>query len=225
MVQHSFSQSSSWLLDPALFLLNAERFPHESLGRRNRRDPRRRTEAQRARFDPRCIGRWSERALVLAGDFLAEAKGAIDTSKQAPVKGSYNEVSAMGLVWSMKSNAKHVPSYQPQPDLGSQVIEFQLIRNGQQVASAQMEQLSIADGVRRITIDGQLHGVLLLPNTTGPHPGVLVVGGSEGGIPLGKAAWLASRGYAALALAYFQYDGLPLRLEGVPLECFSSALA
>jgi Acyl-CoA thioester hydrolase/BAAT N-terminal region len=62
---------------------------------------------------------WSSQA-----DFLADAKGAIDTSKQAPVKGSYNEVSAMGLVWSMKSNAKHVPSYQPQRDLGSQVIEF-----------------------------------------------------------------------------------------------------
>jgi dienelactone hydrolase len=44
-------------------------------------------------------------------------------------------------------------------------------------------------------------------------------------MPLGKAAWLASRGYAALALAYFRYDDLPLLLEGIPLECFGSALA
>lgn len=149
----------------------------------------------------------------------------IDTSKQVPVKGSYNEVSAMGLVWSMQPNAKHEASYQPPRDLGSQEIDFQLIRNGQQVASARMEQLAVDDGIRQIIIKGKLHGVLLLPNTAGPHPGVLVVGGSEGGMPLRKAAWLASRGYAALALAYFRYDDLPPMLEGIPLEYFSSALA
>jgi dienelactone hydrolase len=53
---------------------------------------------------------------------------------------------------------------------------------------------------------------------------VLVVGGSEGGLLPGKAAWLASRGYAALALAYFRYDDLPPLLEGIPLEYFGSAL-
>ena len=163
---------------------------------------------------------WSSEA-----EFRADVDGAVDTSKQAPVKGSYNMVSAMGLVWSMKPDAKHVPSYRPQQDLGAQVIKFQLIRKGQPVANAQMEQLSVADGVRRITVNGQLHGVLLLPNTPGRHPGVLVVGGSEGGVPLRKAAWLASRGYAALALAYFRYDDLPPRLEGIPLEYFGSALA
>jgi len=163
---------------------------------------------------------WSSEA-----EFLADPGGAVDTSKQAPVKGSYSGVSAMGLVWSMKPKAKHVPSYDPPRDLGAQVIEFQLFRSGKQVAIAQLEQLSIADGVRRITIDGQLHGVLLLPNSTGPHPGVLVVGGSEGGMPLRKAAWLASRGYAALALAYFRYDDLPPLLEAIPLEYFSSGLA
>jgi dienelactone hydrolase len=163
---------------------------------------------------------WSSQA-----DFIADAGGVVDTSKQAPVKGSYSGVSAMGLVWSMKPKAKHVPSYQPQRDLGSQVIEFQLVRNGQQAASARMEQLAVAEGVRRISVEGQLHGVLLVPNTPGKHPGVLVVGGSEGGIPLRKAAWLASRGYAALALAYFRYDDLPPLLEGIPLEYFSSALA
>jgi dienelactone hydrolase len=163
---------------------------------------------------------WSSQA-----EFIADAGGVIDTSKQAPVKGAYNEVSAMGLVWSMKPNAKQVASYQGQRDLGSQMIEFQLTRNGQQVASAQMLQLAVSDGIRRITVKGQLHGVLLLPNTTGPYPGVLVVGGSEGGVPLRKAAWLASRGYAALALAYFRYDDLPPLLEGIPLEYFGSALS
>jgi len=162
---------------------------------------------------------WSSQA-----EFIADAQGAVDTSQQASVKGSYEGVSAMGLVWSMKPAAKHVASYRTPRDLGAQIIKFQLMRNGQQVAIAQMEQLGVAEGVQQIKVEGQLHGVLLLPNTKERRPGVLVVGGSEGGMPLGKAAWLASRGYAALALAYFRYDDLPPLLEGIPLEYFGSAL-
>jgi hypothetical protein len=33
-------------------------------------------------------------------EFTADDAGTVDTSKQAPVKGSYRIVSAMGLVWS-----------------------------------------------------------------------------------------------------------------------------
>jgi dienelactone hydrolase len=163
---------------------------------------------------------WSSQA-----DFVADAQGAVDTSRQAPVKGSYNEVSAMGLVWSMKPGAKHVESYRAPRTLAAQTIDFHLIRNGQPAASATLEQLGVGEGVQRIVVDGRIHGVLLMPAGTGPHPGVLVLGGSEGGLMVRKAAWLASRGYAALALAYFRYDDLPPRLEAIPLEYFWTALA
>ena len=163
---------------------------------------------------------WSSHA-----DFAADDQGLVDTARQAPLRGSYSGVSPTGLVWSMKPATKHTASYQAPRDLGAQTIQFQLVRNGQRAAATQMEQLAIADGVQRFSVEGRLHGMLLVPNTTQPHPGVLVVGGSEGGVPLRKAAWLASRGYAALALAYFRYDDLPPRLEGIPLEYFGSALA
>ena len=41
-------------------------------------------------------------------DFAADAQGTVDASKQAPVAGSYKEVSAMGLIWSMMPEAKKV---------------------------------------------------------------------------------------------------------------------
>ncbi len=63
------------------------------------------------------------------------------------------------------------------------------------------------------------------PASGGPYPAVVVLGGSEGGLPLRNAAWLASHGYAALALAYFRYDNLPQRLEAIPLEYFGQALS
>ncbi len=157
-------------------------------------------------------------------EFVADAQGSVDLSRQAPVKGSYNEVSAMGLVWSMMPVEKQVTSYRPPPDFAAEVITFLLMRNGAQVARAQLEQQMIAEGVRQIKLVGELHGILFLPNSSGTHPGVLVVGGSEGGAPLQKAAWLASHGYAALALAYFRYEDLPPRLEAIPLEYFARAL-
>jgi dienelactone hydrolase len=157
-------------------------------------------------------------------EFLADAQGAVDTSTQPALKGSYNEVSAMGLVWSMKPAEKNVVSYQSPHDEGAQIIQFRLLRNGKEAAAAQLEQLTIAGGVRQIKVEGKLHGILFVPAGDGPHPGVLVVGGSEGGVPHARAAWLASHGFAALALAYFRYEDLPQDLEAIPLEYFGSAI-
>jgi dienelactone hydrolase len=158
-------------------------------------------------------------------EFIADAQGTVDVSKQAPVKGSYNEVSALGLIWAMKPVDKHVESYQEPQELGAQTIQFRLLRGDRQVGTAQLEQRRLNESMREIKLEGQLHGVLFLPAARGPHPGVLVVGGSEGGQPRQKAAWLASHGYAALALAYFRHENLPAELEAIPLEYFGRALA
>jgi dienelactone hydrolase len=162
---------------------------------------------------------WSSQA-----EFVADAQGTVDVSKQAPVKGSYKEASVTGLIWAMMPTEKDVPAYRSPKDLGPQVIHFQLLRDGKPAGQADLEQLKIADGVRQVEVKGQLHGVLFLPSTSGRHPGVLVLGGSEGGVPRQRAAWLASHGFAALALAYFNYEDLPPRLEAIPLEYFGRAI-
>jgi len=158
-------------------------------------------------------------------EFLADAQGNVDTSRQAPAAGSYQEVSAMGLVWSMLPAAKKVNAYTPMRNLAPQFIEFHLLRQGQQLSSARLEQVTLADGVAHapITDDG-LRGSFFVPAGTGKHPGILVVGGSNGGLPVRPAAWLASHGYAALALAYFRFEDLPQQLESIPLEYFQRAL-
>ena len=165
--------------------------------------------------------RWAAQA-----EFVAGADGTVDASQQAPVTGSYKEVSAMGLIWSMMPVSKGAQRYTPIRDLGAQPIEFHLLRGNQPVASAQVEQVVLADGVRRLQVsDNGLRGVFLVPPGSDRHRAVLVVGGSEGGLPLPRAAWLASHGYAALALAYFRYQDLPPQLESIPLEYFQRALA
>ena len=164
---------------------------------------------------------WSSQA-----DFVADAQGSVDVSKQAPVAGSYKEVSPMGLIWSMMPVLKSgVGSYTQIRNLGPQGIDFHLMRQGKDSATAHLEQIAIAEGVERTPVrDHGLRGTLLVPPGGGHRPAVLVVGGSEGGVPLRRAAWVASHGYIAFALAYFRFEDLPPQLENIPLEYFQKAL-
>lgn len=61
---------------------------------------------------------------------------------------------------------------------------------------------------------GVLHG----PAAHGPHPAVLVLGGSEGRVPERAAATLAREGFVAMAVAYFGVPPLSAHLVEVPLE-------
>jgi dienelactone hydrolase len=167
----------------------------------------------------------AEQAWASKAEFVADEHGVVDVSKQAPASGSYKSISAMGLIWSMMPESKDTKVYQAPKQLGVQTIHFELERKGGNSATAELEQTYLAEGVRKIDLKGALHGVLFEPTASGPHSGVLVLGGSEGGAPQAKAAWLASRGFAALALAYFRYEGLPEKLEAIPLEYFGRAVA
>jgi uncharacterized protein len=53
---------------------------------------------------------------------------------------------------------------------------------------------------------------------------VLVLGGSEGGLPVRLPEALASRGHPTLAVAYFGLAGLPRTLANIPLEYFVTSL-
>ena len=79
------------------------------------------------------------------------------------------------------------------------------------------------------TIAVREHGLVAnfhCPSTSGTHPGVIVMGGAGGGLGSTSAvgSLLAEHGYAALALAYFGLEHLPVRLEEIPLEYFKSAI-
>ncbi len=52
--------------------------------------------------------------------------------------------------------------------------------------------------------------------------GILVLGGSGGGLPTHLAKKFAEQGHAVLSLAYFNAEGLPAELNDVPLEYFEA---
>jgi dienelactone hydrolase len=57
-----------------------------------------------------------------------------------------------------------------------------------------------------------------------PGPGIIVIGGSEGGKPSYLAEPLAKQGFDLLSLAYFKEIGLPETLELIPLEYFDAPI-
>ena len=54
----------------------------------------------------------------------------------------------------------------------------------------------------------------------GPHPGVIDMFGSAGGLMEIRSTLLASHGFAVLALPFFKYEDLPSTLEDVTFDYF-----
>ncbi len=73
-------------------------------------------------------------------------------------------------------------------------------------------------------LDDDLVGLFFHPDPTAILPGVILLGGSEGGIQERHAALIAEQGYAVMALAYFGLPGVPDVFKDVPLEYFGAAL-
>jgi dienelactone hydrolase len=78
---------------------------------------------------------------------------------------------------------------------------------------------------RQVVDNGPLVATLFSSTTDACQAGVIVLGGSDGGVPEEEAAVLASHGFTTLALAYFGAPGLPRSLVNVPLESVERALA
>ena len=177
-----------------------------------------------ATFDDARGQEWTSTAV-----FEADDGGRVDTSEQSPVDGYYGVRDPMGLVWSALGSVPY------ESTLRGSVLRVRA-RAGGEEAEARVERFDLAEDARSVEVreDG-LVGRLFSPARRGPVPGILVLGGSEGGLAPyleREAALLASRGYAAFALAYFRGEffapegvgSLPDTLTNVPLEYFGRAL-
>ena len=155
--------------------------------------------------------------------FQADENGVVNVAKQAPISGSYTGVDAMGLVWSIAPANNEV--LQRTGALNTLEIELSVFCNDKLRAKKIMHRLAVLPDVERKEIREQgLVGTLFYPKNLKNGPGVIVVGGSGGRIPEYFAQLLASHGYAALALGFFRVEGLPKKLENIPLEYFQTAI-
>ena len=164
------------------------------------------------------------RAYRSTATFRVSESGVVDLSTDAPISGDYEGADLLGIFWSM-GEVGRAPA---QVDPNVSVVTFTL-RNGESVlARGRLSRSLVGPGVtvEEVREDG-LVATFCSPPGDGPHPGVILVGGSSGGIGWQRtmAKLLASHGYAALGLAYFSFADLPSALEEIPLEYFANAVS
>lgn len=198
------------LLDDPLSIALAGLPPHTAVTLRMRQDD--------------ALGRhWASWAT-----YTTDSNGTVDLTA-APDFGTYRDADSNGLFQSMELLAGQGESTPfAFPDLGPLHTTLTAEIEGEIVAETAIERRLLADGVRQRTVDeAGLKGEFFVPAGDGPFPTVLCVSGSGGGIrgAVETAALLASHGYAALALAYFNYEGRPPYLIEIPLEYFETALS
>ncbi|MDF3833917.1 acyl-CoA thioesterase/bile acid-CoA:amino acid N-acyltransferase family protein [Cupriavidus basilensis] len=156
--------------------------------------------------------------------FVADAAGTVDLERDAPSSGSYSGVSPMGLLWSQRpvdSDSRELFHADATRPLATDIT---VRTDGGEVRGELVQRLAAAGVTRQEVRDDGLVGTLYLPAGPGPHPAVMVLNGSGGGINEPRAALYASRGYAALALAYFKAPGLSDYISNTPLEYFERGL-
>jgi dienelactone hydrolase len=161
-------------------------------------------------------------------EFVASADGVVDVATQPPVAGDYEGRDPTGLFWSARF------------DVGSDVVSMidALSRleplAGTLTVSTDDGREATVDFTRRVVApnvvqtpvrDGRIRGTLFAMNGATNAPGVIVLGGSDGGNRWAfVAALLAAHGMAALSLPYFAFEDLPTDLVEIPLEYFGEAI-
>ena len=153
--------------------------------------------------------------------FNADGRGAVDVATQRPLAGTYAAIDAMGLFWSMRVDPnEHDDTMFAQA--GTVPLQTGLTAeiDGLLSASTTLQRLFVAPTTTRMAVREEgLAGTLFLPTGASTNPGVIVVGGSAGGMHWSEqvAALLANHGYATLALAYFAVWTAPARSGEHPI--------
>ena len=161
-------------------------------------------------------------------EFIVSSSGKVDVAQQAPVAGDYEGVDPSGLFWSAQ--------FDPGSDVTSMVevlaqlepLAYTLSATApdESVTTEHFSRLLLASNIDVATVrEGQLRGTLFAPRGAADAPGVIVLGGSDGGnLWQFIAAFLAKYGYVALSLPYFAFEDLPGELVEIPLEYFGEGI-
>lgn len=166
--------------------------------------------------------------------FVADAAGGLDLSRDVPLAGTYRIADADGLLWSLAAHGSghRLPTSGRYVESGLQPYRFRLSVediDGAELAETTLTRLPVAADILRRPVDeaGVVGTLFLPPEDRRRHRAVIVVPGSNGGIPEQLAALYASHGHPALALGYFGtggVGGLPEDLMRIPLEYFENAI-
>uniref|UniRef100_A0A8C8TC80 Acyl-coenzyme A thioesterase 1 n=1 Tax=Peromyscus maniculatus bairdii TaxID=230844 RepID=A0A8C8TC80_PERMB len=161
--------------------------------------------------------------------YRADAHGRLDLARAPALGGSFAGLEPMGLLWAMEPER---PLWRlVKRDVRTPfVVELEVLDGhepdgGRLLARAVHERHFMAPGVRRVPVrEGRVRATLFLPPGPGPFPGIVDLFGLGGGLLEYRASLLAGKGFAVMALAYYNYDDLPKDIDNLHLEYFEEAV-
>ncbi|XP_021034501.1 acyl-coenzyme A thioesterase 5 isoform X1 [Mus caroli] len=161
--------------------------------------------------------------------YRADSHGELDLARAPALGGSFSGLEPMGLLWAMEPD---LPFWRLiKRDVQTPfVVELEVLDGhepdgGRLLARAVHERHFMAPGVRRVPVrEGRVRATLFLPPGTGPFPGIIDLFGVGGGLLEYRASLLAGKGFAVMALAYYNYDDLPKVIDILHLEYFEEAV-
>lgn len=169
--------------------------------------------------------------------FRADSDGIVDPGVQAPVEGSYDDVDAMGLFWSMTRVEREEPGDRDratspqfsgvvQPGEPVLVTVTARAEGRPEVANTVERLFADSDVKRRPVLEEGVVGTLFVPSGSESRAALIVPHG--GGLcmpPEQLAASLAAYGFVTLALQYCGAEGLPEDFSSeIPLEYFEGVI-
>ncbi|XP_042548410.1 acyl-coenzyme A thioesterase 1-like isoform X3 [Dipodomys spectabilis] len=167
--------------------------------------------------------------------YRADARGQLDLQRAPALGGSFAGLEPMGLVWALQPDRPfwRLLKRDVQTPL---LLELEVLdgrepagpgepEGGRVLARAVHERHFMAAGVRRVPVrEGRVRATLFLPPEPGPYPGIVDLFGVGGGLLEYRASLLAGKGFAVMALAYYNYDDLPKVMDTMRVEYFEEAL-
>ncbi|KAK2509710.1 hypothetical protein MC885_019738 [Smutsia gigantea] len=161
--------------------------------------------------------------------YCADAAGLLDLTRAPALGGSFVGLEPMGLLWALEPE-KPLLRLVKRDVRTPLAVELEVLDGhepeaGRFLGRAVHERVFLGPGVRREPVRaGRVRATLFLPPEPGPFPGIVDIFGAGGGLVEYRASLLAKKGFAVLALAYYNYEDLPKGMETLHLEYFEEAV-
>uniref|UniRef100_A0A3P9HAB2 Acyl-CoA thioesterase 16 n=1 Tax=Oryzias latipes TaxID=8090 RepID=A0A3P9HAB2_ORYLA len=159
------------------------------------------------------------------GHYVSNHKGTVSVSEDISLGGTYTGKEAMGLLWSMRPipGSRKGLRLRKKDTCAPMLVTISVysghgdVSDQAPLASALVERWHVAPGVQRIEITEKgVRGTLFLPPGPGPFPAMLDLWGGGGGLQEYRAALLACRGFASLALEYLKANDTKSHPQVIP---------
>lgn len=155
------------------------------------------------------------------GVFSSNEKGEVDLDSVEPIEGTYKNPDCMGLIYSLEKSKTEGNNFAENISIDKPIIMNMIFESSNERKEVKLKRLFKSHDITTKYISDEFIGKLFYKQNSN-NKTILMLGGSDGSLDALDllAAPLASRGFNVLTVAYFALEGLPDKLEEVPLEYF-----